>query len=81
MSKVLAEQGYIVKSSDIIDRGLEGTTIIDFLKVTKEDILNDIQRDIITNPPYKIAREFVEHALEISMKNTKIAMFFKINFS
>ena len=80
MSKVLAEQGYIVKSSDIIDRGLAGTAIIDFLKVTKEDILNDIQRDIITNPPYKIAREFVEHALEISMKNTKIAMFLKLTF-
>ena len=80
MSKVLAEKGYIVKSSDIIDRVLEGTAIIDFLKVTKEDILNDIQRDIITNPPYKIAREFVEHALEISMKNTKIAMFLKLTF-
>lgn len=80
MTKVLTLHGYKVKSSDIIDRGLAGMQVLDFLKVTKEDIKNDFPRDIITNPPYRYAKEFVEHALEISMDSTKIAMFLKLTF-
>lgn len=80
LSEVLKRRGYKVKSSDIIHRGYEDTEVIDFLKVSKEDIKNDFSRDIITNPPYKYAREFVEHALDISMDSTKIAMFLKVQF-
>lgn len=80
LSKVLLNNGYKARSSDIIDRGFEGTEIIDFLKVTKADIENDFSRDIITNPPYKYAKEFVEKALEISMDSTKVAMFLKLTF-
>lgn len=80
LSKVLLNNGYKVRSSDIIDRGFEGTEIADFLKVTKDDVKNDFSRDIITNPPYKYAKEFVEHALEISLDSTKIAMFLKLTF-
>ncbi len=80
LSKVLCEKGYKVKSSDIVNRGYENTEIIDFLKVTKKDIDGDFSRDIITNPPYKYAKEFVEHALDISMDSTKVAMFLKLTF-
>lgn len=80
MSKVLEEHGYMVKSSDIIDRGFAGMLVADFLEVTKEDLKNDFSMDIITNPPYKYAKEFVEHALEISMDSTKVAMFLKLTF-
>jgi hypothetical protein len=80
LSNVLKNRGYKVKSSDIIHRGYDGTEIIDFLKVSKEDIKNDFPRDIITNPPYKYAKDFVEHALDISMDSTKIAMFLKVQF-
>lgn len=80
LSRVLCEKGYKVKSSDIADRGFEGTEIIDFLKVTKEDIKKDFPRDIITNPPYKYAFDFIQHALEISMDSVKIAMLLKIQF-
>lgn len=80
LSKVLTDNGYKVKSSDIIDRGYEDTQIIDFLKVTKSDIDKDFSRDIITNPPYKFAKEFVEHALDISMDTVKVAMFLKLQF-
>lgn len=80
MSEVLERHGYKVKSSDLIDRGYTNTEIIDFLKVTKDDVKNDFPRDIITNPPYKYAKEFVEKALEISMDSTKIAMFLKLTF-
>lgn len=80
LSDVLKKHDYKVKSSDLIDRGYEGTEIIDFLKVYKEDIKNDVSRDIITNPPYKYAKDFIEKALEISMDGTKIAMFLKVQF-
>lgn len=36
--------------------------------------------DIITNPPYKYAKEFVEHALSISISGVKVAMFLKLTF-
>lgn len=80
LSKVLIDKGYKVKNSDIIDRGFKDTEIIDFLKVTKEDINKDFSRDIITNPPYKYAKEFVKKALDISMDSTKVAMFLKVTF-
>lgn len=80
LSEVLKAHGYKVKSSDIIDRGYPGTEVINFLKVKKEDVKYDYPRDIITNPPYKYAKEFVEKALEISMDGTKVAMFLKLTF-
>ena len=36
--------------------------------------------DIITNPPYKFALEFIENALRISKDGTKIAMFLRLSF-
>lgn len=80
LSEVLKKHGYDVKSSDIVDRGYIGTETLDFLKVKKEDVKQEISRDIITNPPYKYAKDFVEHSLDISMDSTKIAMFLKVQF-
>lgn len=80
LSKVLKSHGYDVKSSDIVNRGYIETETLDFLQVKKEDVKQEISRDIITNPPYKYAKEFVEHALDISMDSTKIAMFLKVQF-
>lgn len=75
ISNVLKSHGYNVKSSDIMDRGYAGTEIIDFLKV---ETVN--KRSIITNPPYKYAKEFVKKALDISQQGTKVAMFLKLTF-
>lgn len=36
--------------------------------------------DIITNPPYILATEFVYHALELVKNGRKVAMFLKIQF-
>lgn len=58
LSKVLEEKGYNVLSTDLIDRGY-GTSGIDFLKAP-----NGWNGDILTNPPYKYAKEFVEKGLE-----------------
>ena len=79
MSEVLKSHGYNVLSTDLIDRGY-GQGGVDFLSLTKADIANEHTRDIITNPPYKYAKEFVEHALDISMDGTKVAMFLKLTF-
>lgn len=72
ISEALKENGYSVLSSDLIDRGYG--EVIDFLTTTNNEL------DIITNPPYKYAKEFVEHALNISPDGTKIAMFLKLTF-
>lgn len=64
LSERLIANGYNVFSSDLVDRGY-GHTGMNFLETmylpftTLEDV------GIITNPPYKIHSEFVEHALEI----------------
>ena len=36
--------------------------------------------DIITNPPYSIAKDFVKHAMDIITPGHKVAMFLKLTF-
>ena len=57
-----------------IDRGYGETA--DFLAI---DNLS-WNGDIITNPPYKFAKEFVEKALQIIPEGNKVAMFLKLTF-
>lgn len=78
IANVFKEHGHKIQSMDIVDRGYEGTEVRDFLATTKEDL--KFSPDIITNPPYALAKEFVEHALDISMDSVKVAMFLKIQF-
>lgn len=75
ISKVLENHGYIVVSSDIIDRGYEWGYKLDLLKYAGR-----WDGDIITNPPYKYAKEFVEKALEVVTYGHKVAMFLKLTF-
>lgn len=70
ISKVLEAHGYDVLSSDIVDRGYPNTCVANFLR-TKPHPTKYIPRDIITNPPYKYAKEFIEKALKLSMDSTK----------
>lgn len=74
LSEVLKGRGYIVKSTDLIDRGY-GEGDIDFLQCTETH-----NGDIITNPPYKYAQQFVEHALELIPDGNRVAMFLKLTF-
>lgn len=76
ISKVLEAHGYKVFSTDLVDRGY-GLGTIDFLKYNDK---NAFDGDIITNPPYKYAKEFVEKALEIVKPGHKVAMFLKLTF-
>lgn len=71
ISRVLLEAGYNVYSSDLIDRGY-GTAPHDFLhsKINADNI--------VTNPPFVLAQEFVEKAL--ASTNGKVAMLCKLAF-
>jgi len=60
--------------SDLVDRGYENTQIFDYLN-TETDIKADW---IITNPPYKLAKEFISKSL--TQANKGVAMFLKIQF-
>lgn len=62
-----------IESTDLIDRGF-GIGGVDFL----EKQYNKKYDYIVTNPPYKLAQEFVEKSLSIT--NKKVAMFLKIQF-
>ena len=66
--------GYNVKSTDLVDRGF-GESGADFLKAETA-----FDGDIITNPPYKYGKEFVEKALELIPEGRKVAMFLKLQF-
>ncbi len=74
ISKELERFGYKVKSTDKYDRGYG--KVHDFL-LSENDKWDG---DIITNPPYKYAQEFVEKSLQVVNDNSKIAMFLKIQF-
>lgn len=74
LSIVLAAHGYNVLSTDLIDRNF-GRGGVDFFNC--HEIFNG---DIITNPPYKYAKEFCDHALELVPKGNKVAMFLRLNF-
>lgn len=73
LSKRMSEEwGKQVFSTDLINRGF-GDEFFDFLK---ED--RTFMGDIITNPPYNKASEFVEKAMELT--HHKVAMFLKLTF-
>lgn len=74
LSKVLQAHGYNVWSTDLIDRGF-GQPGVDFLKT---DTVFD--GDIITNPPYKYAKEFVQKAIASVTDGHRVAMFLKVQF-
>jgi len=74
LSQRFEELGHKVISTDLIDRGY-GQGGVDFLKVDKSLLPN-----IVTNPPYKFAQEFVEHGINILPIGGKLALFLKLQF-
>ena len=76
ITNVLKDNNYNVKTSDIIDRVNDGSVeIIDFLNYNGK-----YNGDIITNPPYKLATEFVYKSIETITYGHKVAMFLKLTF-
>lgn len=74
ISEVLKAHGYNVVSRDLIDRGYG--EVADFLSIDNIEW----NGDIVTNPPYAYAQEFVEKALTIIPDGHKVAMFLKLTF-
>jgi hypothetical protein len=74
LSKVLVENNIHGKSSDLIDRGYG--EVLNFLGID----IQDWDGDIITNPPFRFAKEFVQKALSIVPEGRKVAMFLRIQF-
>src|SRR5699024_9217551 len=70
ISEVLKDYGYDVVSNDLVDRGY-GEFNEDFLTSNKLRADN-----VVTNPPFKYAKDFIEKSLEIT--TGKVAMFCKI---
>lgn len=76
LSEVLKARGYCVVSSDLINRGY-GKSNIDFLTCTSWRYWTG---DILTNPPYKYAKEFVEKGINVIKDGYYVIMFLKIQF-
>lgn len=76
LSKRLTELGFSVYSTDLIKRNFELDNTVDFLQTKKMNF----EYDILTNPPYKYAKEFVLHALELVDEGNKVYMFLKLTF-
>lgn len=62
---------------DLVDRGYPNTLVADFLK---HDFLGQKFDNVVTNPPYSLAQEFLEKSVEVVNDGGKIAMFLKIQF-
>ena len=75
LSEVLKKHNIHSRSSDLINRGY-GDPNIDFLSI------DNIQHngDIITNPPFRYAKEFVLKSLSIIPEGRKVAMFLRMQF-
>lgn len=80
LAKRLKEQGYKVTASDIIERDYKLDFIQDFLKMSVCGLGSNKDCDILTNPPYKYAKEFILKALDIAGWGHKVYMFLKLTF-
>lgn len=74
LAKRLVEFGYDVKATDLVYRGY-GEGGVNFLAISEQ-----FEGDILTNPPYKYAKEFVEHGLEVISEGNNVWMFLKLQF-
>lgn len=72
MSRVLIDAGHDVVSTDLVQRGF-GEARVDFLMEWQARAPN-----IVTNPPFGLAKPFVDRAL--SLTTGKVAMFLRLAF-
>ncbi|MBT9174579.1 MAG: hypothetical protein DDT22_00239 [candidate division WS2 bacterium] len=75
LSNEMIKLGYKVRSSDLINRGYG--EVFDFLSVENQHT----NYNIITNPPYKYANEFILKAMQILEIDKKVAFFLPIRYT
>ncbi len=71
----LVESGYEVRASDIINYDGHAHEILDFLTNT-----SSWEHDIVTNPPFCLAEEFVLKSLETMREGSKLALLLRLQF-
>jgi hypothetical protein len=74
LSELLRQRGYCVLSTDLIDRGFGSQ--LDFLAPSSVKW----DGDILTNPPYKYALEFIETALSRVRTGKHVIMLLRLQF-
>lgn len=74
MARVLEDAGYRVISTDLVDRGY-GEAGRDFLLEPTPPFEVD---SLVTNPPFRLATEFVQHALDLGIR--KVAVLCRVAF-
>lgn len=75
---VLRERGHEVCATDIVDRGCPDSSVLDFLWEFSAAPMGDV--DIMTNPPYATALEFVERALACVNDGANVWMLLRLQF-
>lgn len=75
ISNVLKAHGYSVSSFDIVQRDYPLDYVGDFLQWK-----GTFDGDIVTNPPYSLAYDFVNKSLDIIPNGKKVVMFLKLQF-
>lgn len=75
LAGVFEKQGYAVRCSDLIQRC--NCEQLDFLSPSNSQMWLG---DIVTNPPYKYAQQFVEKSLSLVPDGSKVCMFLKLTF-
>ena len=74
LSEELKSQRYKVFSTDLINRGYNDKNL-DFLKTSIK-----FNGDILTNPPFKLAEDFIKKGLSLLQKGNILILFLKIQF-
>lgn len=75
IAKVFKENGYNVTCGDLLQREYPLDKVWNFLEDATE-----FNGDIVTNPPYNLATEFVIKSLDIIPNGNKVVMFLKLTF-
>lgn len=80
LAEVFRKAGKLKAISDLIDRDYKPEGVIssfgkDFMQMKKV-----WRGDIVTNPPYASATDWVEHSLELLQEGRFLALFMKISF-
>ena len=75
LSEQIKQYGYNVVSKDIVQRDYPLDGIWDFLNQNEK-----WDGDIVLNPPYNKAKEFIEKSLDMIRDNDKVYAFLKLTF-
>ena len=74
LSRVFEQHGFEVRSSDLVQRC--DCEQLDFLSLEAQPF----DGNIVTNPPFRYASEFVRKAIQLIPEGKKVAMFLRIQF-